>query len=98
MLEHATYLKSVDLQLHHNMVLTISTTLVGTNTTKVLEGMFGVILPARDEEEEEEVEHVIGGEEEQLPEVGTITQAAAYSADVAVFSQPPASSSITTPK
>ena len=86
------------------MVQTISTTLAGTNTAEVvdlLEGTFDVDLPAWDDkvdDDEEEVEPVISKEEEQLTEVGTITQAAALSADVAEFSQPPAGSSTTTPK
>ena len=51
-----------------------------------------------EEEEEEEVELVIGEEAEQLPEMGTTTHAAAQSADVAEFANPPVGSSTTTPK
>ena len=75
-------LESVALQLHHNAVQIISITLVRTNTAKIvdlLEGMFGVDLPARDDNDdnEEEVESIISEEEDQLPEVGTTTHAAA---------------------
>ena len=57
MFEHATYLESVALQLHHDVVQTISATLSGTNTTKIvylLEGTFGVDLPARDDEDDDD--------------------------------------------
>ena len=37
MLEHATYLGTVALRLCHDAVQTISTTLVGTNTTKIFD-------------------------------------------------------------
>ena len=36
MLEHSPYLESVALQLCHDAVQTISTTLAGTNTAKVI--------------------------------------------------------------
>ena len=57
MLEHATYLESMALRLHHDAIQTISTTLVGTNTAKIidlLEDTFGVDLPTRDEEDDDE--------------------------------------------
>ena len=58
----------------------ISATLLGMDTAKtvdLLEGMFGVDLPTRDDEDddkEEEVDSVTGEEEEHLPEMGTTTQ------------------------
>ena len=91
MLEHANFLESVALWLHHDMVQTIYNTLPGTNTAKavnLLQGTFGINLPARDDEDdkndddEEEVEPVIGREEEQHAEMGTTTHTAAQSADV----------------
>ena len=51
MLEHATYLETVALILHHDAVQTFSATLAETNTTKIfdlLEGIFGVDLPKDD--------------------------------------------------
>ena len=87
MLEHATYLETVALRLHHDAVQTISATLVGTNTTKLfdlLEGTFGVDLPKDDEE----VESVSEEEEEHLPQTGMTSHAAAQSADTTKFSAP----------
>ena len=104
MLEHATHLESVAVWLCHDVLQIISATLVGTNTSRVvdlLEGMFGVDLSTRDDEDdhdEEEVEPIISEEEEHLPEVGTTTHATAQSADIAELAQPPVSSSTTTTK
>ena len=105
MLEHATNLESMALRLCHDAMQTISATLVGTNTAKVtdqLEGMFSVDLPTRDDvdnkDDDEQAEPVTGEEEGHLTEVGTTTHAAAQSADIVKFTQPPDSSSTTTPK
>ena len=97
MLKHATYLEPVALRLCHDIVQTISATLVGTNTAKVidlLEGTFGVNHPTRDDEDKP----VTGEEKEQLPKMGSTTHAAGQSADIVKFTQPPKSSSTTTSK
>ena len=91
MLEHATYLETVALRLHHDAVCTISATLVGTNTAKIfnlLEGTFGVDFPKDEEDDYEEVEYVTSEEEEHLPQTGMTSHAAAQSVDIAKSSQP----------
>ena len=102
MLEHATYLESMALRLCHNAVLTISTTLVRTNTAKIIDllgSTFGVDLTTRnDEDDDEEVESVTSEEEEHLPKMGSTSHVSAQSAQVAKFTQPPDSSSTTIPK
>ena len=95
MLEHATYLECIALRLHHNAIQTISATLAGATTAKIVdlpESIFGADLPTRNDEE---TEAVTSEEEEHLPKVGTISQAAAQSADIAKFAQPSNSSSTT---
>ena len=90
MLEHTTYLETVALQLHHDAVRTFPATLAGTNTTKLpdlLAGTFGVDLP-KDDEDNVEVESVSEEEEENLPQTGMTSHAAAQSADSAKFSTP----------
>ena len=65
----------------------MSGTLAGTNTTKIfdlLEGTFGVDFPKDDDE----VESVSEEEEEDLPQTGTTSHAAAQLADIARFSLP----------
>ena len=97
MLEHATYLDSVALRLCHNAVQTISATLAGTNTAKIidlLEDTFGVNLP-KDDEDGNEVESITREEEEHLPQTGMTSHAAAQSADITEFSQPSESPSTT---
>ena len=92
MLEHATHLENVALRLHHDAVQTLSATVAGTNTAKILhllKGTFGVDLPSKDEEDDVEVESDSEEEEEeQLPQVGTTSQVAAERADSAKFSTP----------
>ena len=88
MLEHAAYLENVALRLHHNAVQTLSATLAGPNTAKILDllkGTFGVDLPLKDEKEDVEVESV---SEEQLSQIGMTSHVAAQSADSAKFSTP----------
>ena len=95
MLEHTTYLETVALRLCHDAVQTISTTLAGTNTAKIidlLEGTFGVDFP---QDDDEKVESVTSEEEEHLPQTGMTSHAVVQSADIAKFSQPSASPSIT---
>ena len=56
------------LRLHHNAVQTLSATLAGTNTAKILnllKGIFGVDLPSKNEEDDVEVESVSEAEEEE---------------------------------
>ena len=59
--------------LHHDAIETISATLAGTNTAKIvdlLEGTFGVDLPTRDDEDDDnEVESITSEEEEHLPKM-----------------------------
>ena len=98
MLEHAICLETVALRLHHDRIQTISATLVGTNTAKIvdlLEGTFGVDFPKDDEDDDEEVESVTSEEEEHLPQTGMTSHAAAQSADITKFSQPSESPSTT---
>ena len=73
-MEHATYLENVALRLCYNVVQTLSATLAGTNTAKILnllEGTFGVDLPSKDEEDDVEVESDSKEEEEELLQTGT---------------------------
>ena len=97
MLEHATYLENVELRLDHDAVQTLSATLAGTNTAKILdllEGTFGVVLPSKDEEDDVDMESVSEEEEEeQLPQTGMTSHVAAQSADSVKFSTPSQSSS-----
>ena len=98
MLEHAAFLETVALRLCHYAVQTISATLVGTNTAKIvnlLEGTFGVDLPKNDKDDYEEAESVTNEEEEHLPQTGATSHVAAQSVDIAKFSQPFESSSTT---
>ena len=92
MLEHAAYLENVALRLPHDVVQTLSTTLAGTNTAKILDllkGIFGMDLLSKDEEDDVEVESDSEEkEEEQLPQTGTTSQVAAETADIAKFSTP----------
>ena len=91
MLEHATLLETVALRLCHDAVQTISTTLVGTNTAKIvdlLEGTFSVDFPEDDEDDDEETESVTSEEEDHLPLTGMTSCAAAQSAGISKFSQP----------
>ena len=94
MLEHTTYLETVDLRLQHDAVWTFSATLARTNTTKILdllEGTFGVDLP-KDDEDDVDMECV--SEEEQLHQTGMTSHIAAHSGDSAKFSTPAQSPSI----
>ena len=62
MLEHATYLENVALKLHQNVVQTLSVTLAGTNTAKILnllKGNFGEDLPSKDEEDNVKVDLLV---------------------------------------
>ena len=81
------------LRLCHDAARTLSATLTGTNTAKILDllkGTFGVDLPSKDEEDDVEVESVSEEEEEeqQLPQTGITSCVAAQSADSAKFSTP----------
>ena len=86
------------LRLHHDVVQTLSTTVAGNKTAKILnllEGTFGIDLPSKDEEDDVEVESDSKEEEEkQLPQVGTTSLVAAETADSAKFSTPSPSLSI----
>ena len=97
MLEHATYLENVALRLHHDVVQTLSATLAGNNTAKILyllKDTFGVNLLSKDEEDDVKVESDSEEEEEeQLPQTGTTSQVAAQSTDSAKFSTPSSSPS-----
>ena len=80
MLEHATYLENVALTLCYDAVKTLSATLAGTNTAKILDlliGTFCVDLPSKDEENDE-VESISEEmeEEKQLPQRGTTSHVA----------------------
>ena len=69
---------------------TLSATLAGTNTAKILDllgSTSGVDLPSKDEEDDVEVESVSEEEEEEhLPQTGLTSHVAAKSADSAKFS------------
>ena len=73
---------------HLDAIQTIFATLAGTNTAKIvdlLEGMFGVDIPTICDKE---VESITNEEEKHLPEMGTTSNVAAQSADIAKFTQP----------
>ena len=70
-MEHATCLENVALRLCHNAVQTLSATLAGTNTAKILDllkGTFGIELLSKDEEDDVKMESDSKeGKEEQDP-------------------------------
>ena len=79
------------LRLRHDLVQTLSATLAGTKTAKILdllEGTFGVDILSKNEEDKVEVESASVEEEEQLPQTGTTSHIAAQSGDSAKFSKP----------
>ena len=69
------------LRLCHDVVQTLSATVVGTNTAKIcdlLKGNFGIDHPSQDEEDDVQVESDSEEEEEeQLPQAGTTSQVTA---------------------
>ena len=68
MLEHASYLENVVLRPCHNAVQTLSATLVGTDTAKILDSLketFGIDLPSKDEEDDVGVESASEEDEQE---------------------------------